>query len=180
MSEQHLDPHGVPLPSPDALPPAAPDDADAAPLPRWALVTAAGRVFTVVQQADEPDVDGCASVPVLAGSVVSPGDSFDGEGFVPPQVQAAPRHVTRLAFLQRFLDSEAIAIDLASIGATPQAAAVRRYLQLVNAATYIDLDRLDTRAGVIALETSGLLQEGRALEILDTPLSDGERAGGAR
>ena len=84
------------------------------------------------------------------------------------------RHITRLAFLSRFSDAEAVAIDLASIGATPQAAGMRRYMSKVNAATYIDLDRADTRAGVQALEAAGVLAAGRALQILDAPVQPEE------
>ena len=82
-----------------------------------------------------------------------------------PQAQ-----ITRLAFLSRFTDEEAVALDLASIGATVEAAALRRYLSKVNAATFIDLGREDTRAGVLALEQMDILGEGRALEILDAPI----------
>ena len=94
--------------------------------------------------------------------------------FVPPPERA----ITCLAFLDRFTDAEAIAIDLASQGATVQAAAMRRYMSKVEAATFIDLDRPDTRAGVQALEAAGLLIEGRALEILDAPVRGHERARG--
>ncbi|WP_243021762.1 hypothetical protein [Simplicispira sedimenti] len=94
----------------------------------------------------------------------------------PEQVPAPVlRHITRLAFLSRFADAEAVAIDLASIGATPQAAGMRRYMSKVNAATYIDLDRADTRAGVQALEAAGVLAAGRALQILDAPVQPEER-----
>ena len=82
--------------------------------------------------------------------------------------------VTRLAFLSRFTDEEAVALDLASIGATVQAAMLRRYMAKVDAATFIDLSREDTRAGVLALEPMGILVEGRALEILDAPIQDHE------
>lgn len=85
------------------------------------------------------------------------------------------RHITQLAFISRFTDAEAVAIDLASIGATQQAASVRRYQKKVDAATYIDLDRADTRAGVQALEAAGLLAAGRALQILDAPVQESER-----
>lgn len=84
------------------------------------------------------------------------------------------RKITRLAFLSRFTDEEAIALDLASQGATVEAATLRRYLSKVNAATFIDLSREDTRAGVLALEPLGILAEGRALEILDAPIQDHE------
>ena len=43
------------------------------------------------------------------------------------------------------------------------------------AATFIDLSRADTRAGVQMLETAGLLAAGRALEILDAPVTPEER-----
>lgn len=78
--------------------------------------------------------------------------------------------ITRLAFLSRFTDAEAITLDLASQGATVEAATMRRYLSKVNAATFIDLSRPDTRGGVEALEAAGILAAGRALEILDAPI----------
>jgi hypothetical protein len=98
------------------------------------------------------------------------------EDEVPP-VQPQPRHVTRLAFLRRFSDQEAIALDLASLGATPQAAAMRRYLSLVNAAAFVDLDDPATRGGVQALEAAGVVMEGRAVAILDAPVAESERWG---
>jgi len=95
---------------------------------------------------------------------------------VQPVREPAPvlRRITRLAFLSRFADSEAVAIDLASIGATAQAAGMRRYMSKVNAATFIDLDRADTRAGVQALEAAAMLPAGRALQILDAPVQPSE------
>lgn len=106
------------------------------------------------------------------------GWSYNGTVFtapVQPPAPVQPRHITRLAFLSRFTDAEAVAIDLASIGATVPAASMRRYTSKVNASTFIDLDRADTRAGVIALEGAGLLAAGRALVILDAPVQDVER-----
>lgn len=103
------------------------------------------------------------------------GASYAGGVFVAPPV-IATRHITRLAFLSRFTDAEAVAIDLASIGATVPAASMRRYLNKVNAATFIDLDRPETRAGVLALEAAGVLAAGRALAILDAPIQPEERA----
>jgi hypothetical protein len=89
---------------------------------------------------------------------------------------ALPRHITVLAFLDRFTDAEAIKFDLASIGATVQAASMRRFMQKVNAAHYIDLDREDTRQGVIALEENDMLDAlGRAMIILDAEILDSER-----
>ena len=105
------------------------------------------------------------------------GQLYDAETgqFSPAPPALLPRHITQLAFLGRFTDGEAIAIDLASIGATPQAAAMRRYLNKVNAARYIDLDREDTRAGVETLEAAGLLASGRAAQILDAEIQPQER-----
>ena len=85
------------------------------------------------------------------------------------------RQITRAAFLRRFTDAEAIAIDLASIGPTVEAAGIRRYLSLVNAAAYVDLDDPATRAGVTALEAGQLIGTGRAPEIIDTPVAPAER-----
>lgn len=106
-----------------------------------------------------------------------PGWLYDGVAFSAPD-EADPdaaRWITRLAFLSRFTDAEAVAIDLASMGATVEAATMRLYMSKVNAATYIDLDRADLRDGLLAVETAGILAAGRALEILDAPVQDIER-----
>ena len=92
----------------------------------------------------------------------------------PPQAEPTVRNVSRKAFLSRFTDAEAIDIDLASMGATREAATVRRYLSKVNAAQHIDLADDETRTGVHALEAAGLLQPGRALVILDAPIEPKE------
>ena len=92
----------------------------------------------------------------------------------PPPAEPTVRNVSRKAFLSRFTDAEAIDIDLASIGATREAAAVRRYLSKVNAAQHIELADDETRTGVQALEAAGLLQPGRALVILDAPIEPKE------
>lgn len=135
---------------------------------RWALIQN-GVVANVVEQDSAPTIEGTWVQTVLAG----PGWTYDGD-FHPP-VDSRPRHVTRLAFLNRFTDAEAIAIDLASIGATVQAASMRRYMQKVNNSAYIDLDRADTRSGVQALEAGGVLAAGRAATILDAEVQESER-----
>lgn len=108
--------------------------------------------------------------PVEAGWLYSDGQ-FTETGL---SITDTPTRITRLAFLSRFTDEEAITLDLASIGATVEAATIRRYLSKVNAATYIDLTREDTRGGINALEAMGILVEGRALEILDSPIQPHE------
>lgn len=95
--------------------------------------------------------------------------------FNPEQPTTADlRRVTILAFLSRFTDEEAIAIDLNSMGVTLDAAKLRRFLDKVKAATFIDLSRDDTVAGVNALEAIGLIKPGRASEILTAPIQSFE------
>lgn len=127
----------------------------------------------VLQRLDSSYMLSHASVPV--------GHTFDPvtRAFGPP---AAARRITRLALLQRITMTEHVAIELASIhdpaGSTAQqtmAATLRKMLQLVNAANWIDLDRPDTRALIVQIEQFGLLAPGRALEILDGAITDIER-----
>ena len=94
----------------------------------------------------------------------------------------AARHVTRLALRSRFTAAEKVVLEIASLdnpAATmaqrQQAAALRVYLADVASALWIDLGRADTRAGVQALEALGLLATGRAAQILDGAIADGER-----
>ena len=97
-------------------------------------------------------------------------------------VLAPATRVTRLAFRNRFTQSEKVALELAALddpAATmaqrQQAAAIRVHLADVAVSTFIDLAAQATRAGVQALEAGGLLTEGRALEILDAPVQPNER-----
>lgn len=116
------------------------------------------------------------------------GWAYDGETFTAPapepepELPPMPRRITRLALLNRITMPEHVAIELASIHnpAAPvdqhiMAATLRKMMQLVNAANWIDLDRPDTRALVTQIEQFGLLAPGRALEILDGAITDIER-----
>ena len=92
-----------------------------------------------------------------------------------------PRKITKLAFRNRFSQSEKVAIEIAALDnpsaamqQRAQAAALRASQADVAVATYIDLTRADTRAGVQTLEAAGLLAAGRAAAILDTPPTDEE------
>lgn len=89
---------------------------------------------------------------------------------VTPADTPVPTRMTIYAFLLRFTNDEAVAIDLASYGETAEAAGVRRYMSLVTNALSIDLSLAELRDGVNALEATGILAEGRATEILDTPV----------
>lgn len=139
----------------------------------WMRFDNEGRVLEVI------DANVAAGFYPLPRPDINAGDLLTDDDFVAlgvdrPVAIAPDRHITQLAFINRFSDSEAIAIDLASQGATVQAAAMRRYQAKVNAASYIDLDRPDTRAGVQALEAAGLLAPGRALTILDAEVQEQE------
>jgi hypothetical protein len=91
--------------------------------------------------------------------------------YVPPS-----RKITKLAFRNRFTQTEKVSIEIAaldvpsaSMQSRGMAAALRSSQVDVTVATFIDLDRADTRAGVQFLESVGLLAAGRAAIILDTP-----------
>ena len=87
----------------------------------------------------------------------------------------ASMKVTRLAFKQRFTTEERIAIRTAA-SVNP---IVYDFQDLVDSATYVDLERPDTVAAVNALEQYGLIGEGRAVEILSPPVDEDERWNGA-
>lgn len=120
------------------------------------------------------------AVPLSDDSSVAIGWSYDAatSAFARPpvveQVVTVSTKITRLAFLNRFTDEEAIGIDLASQGATVPAATIRRYLSKVNEATYIDLSDASLISGVRALEASGLIAAGRADAITNLTIAAGE------
>ena len=95
------------------------------------------------------------------------------DAIINPQ-PAAFTKITQLAFLNRFLDDEAVDIDLASIGNTREAALLRRYLQKVNAATYIDLARQDLAEDLQKLVNFNLLTQERVDQIISNPIQDHE------
>ena len=95
---------------------------------------------------------------------------------------APDTRITRLAFRNRFTQTEKVTLELAAMddptapmAQRQQAAAIRVHLADVAASTFIDLCSQDTRAGVQELEAGGLLTEDRALEILDAPVQPHER-----
>ena len=103
-------------------------------------------------------------------------------GNAPTPAQYSDSSITRLAFRSRFTTAEKVALEIAgldnpaaSMPARAQAAALRANQADLAAATFVDLARPDTRAGVQMLEAAGLLAAGRALEILDTPVTPMER-----
>jgi hypothetical protein len=122
--------------------------------------------------------------PVLIDSDSRAEELFPGRWTFVRDVAPPPvaRRITKLAFRNRFTRAEKAAIELAAIdnpAATmpqrQQAAAIRADLADQAQATFIDLDRKETRDGVVALEAAGLLAVGRAAQILDAPVVDTER-----
>lgn len=113
---------------------------------------------------------------------------YANDEFIPPAAPpvdpppALPRHISNLAFDLRLTAAERVAIELASIDnpnanieARTQAAYLRVALERAKKAQFTNLDDPVTRAGVLQFEAAGLLDEGRALEILDAPVQDSER-----
>ena len=142
----------------------------------YAQVNAGFIVLGVTQVAAEINAPDLVPIESLDTALIGQRWNPEAQAFEPgpPPVQPTGRLISNKAFLSRFTDDEAIDIDLASIGATREAAAVRRYLSKVNAAQNIDLADDETRTGVQALEAAGLLQPGRALAILDAPIEPKE------
>jgi hypothetical protein len=100
----------------------------------------------------------------------------------PEVVLALPRHITVLAFRKRFTRAERVALELAALDNPGAAMAVRQQaadLRVAQAdlaaASYVDLDDPEVRTNVQTLEDGGLLEAGRALEILDAEAQDDER-----
>ena len=77
--------------------------------------------------------------------------------------------ITKLAFNERFQPSELIAILTAAAATTPTGFELQIMMQRQSLATYIDLTRSDTQAGVGFLVTLGILTPARATQILNTP-----------
>ena len=142
----------------------------------YAQVNAGFIVLGVTQVAAEINAPDLVPIESLDTALIGQRWNAETQAFEPGPPPELPtgRLVSNKACLSRFTDDEAIDSDLASIGATREAAAVRRYLSKVNAAQHIDLADDETRTGVQALEAAGLLQPGRALAILDAPIQPKE------
>jgi len=143
--------------------------------------------------ADDFFIDGVDLIGVSGGQrTVYPAAAFGDavveiKDYTPPAPTPEPpapelRHITKLAFRNRFTTKEKVMIELAGaynpadpIQKQQLAATVRVSNADIALSTYIDLDRPDTRAGVKSMEDFGLLAAGRADEILDSPVQDFER-----
>lgn len=102
-------------------------------------------------------------------------------GTVAPEV-IPERAITRLAFRNRFTQSEKVAIEIAcldnpaaSMQVRGAAAALRASQADLQASRFIDLDRADLIAGVEQLELYEVIADGRAQEIIFGEIEDIER-----
>ena len=152
----------------------------------YAQINEHGAVVSIAQLAEPVQAPGMVPIAELDHALL--GQIYDpatGSFSAPPAPPAPPAPVftrlTKLGFRSRFTQAEKTAIELASLDdpAAPmaqraQAADIRVYLADVAAATYIDPQRVETRAGVQALEAAGLIGAGRALQILDAPIQADE------
>lgn len=106
------------------------------------------------------------------------GDSYINGEFISPEPELEPEpdepkletRITKLAFKQRLTQAERISIREAA-ATNPL---VFDFMDILDSATYIDLSRQDTIGGVNAMEVAGLLDEGRADEILTAPVQEHE------
>ena len=92
---------------------------------------------------------------------------FTGNGLTPPADSQTPTKITKLAMLQRFTVPERLAI-LTYVNANP-ASVPAVLMQNIIVATYVDLGRADTQAGISYLVSFGLITSDRANAILTTP-----------
>jgi hypothetical protein len=90
-----------------------------------------------------------------------------------PEIQSVK--ITVLALRNRFTQTEKITLEMAALdnpaGVTQQrqlAASLRVMMADLNVASYVDVTRPDTIAGIHSLETYGLIGAGRADQILST------------
>ena len=145
----------------------------------YAQINEHGAVVSIAQLAEPVQAPGMVPIAeldhALLGQIYDPATG----SFSAPPAPPAPvfTRLTKFGFRGRFTQAEKTAIELASLDdpAAPlaqrqQAADIRVYLADVAAATYIDPQRPETRAGVQALEAAGLIGAGRALQILDAPI----------
>lgn len=92
-----------------------------------------------------------------------------------PAPDVVDMRITKRCFLDRLFPEEEIAIDLASVGETPEAAAVRRFMRRIDMSPFVDLGLQQTKDGLHMVEQAGLMDEGRANEILTAPIKEHER-----
>lgn len=149
----------------------------AAGFKRYAEVVSGVVISSTIALSPPP---GCIEAPAWVGN----GCVYDGEEFgAPPPPPPPKRHISKLAFRNRFTPAEKAGMELAAIHDHTQAIQSQANLRAANVrvqladqrdAEYIDLNRVDLRAGVQGLEAGGLIAAGRAAQILDAEIQDHE------
>ena len=134
-----------------------------------------------------PDVQCHATGDAYADIVWDAGDPIPSQSTLDQWIESnslkqTDRHITVLAFRNRFTLHEKVMLSLASIDdpSAPledrmNAACLRIAEKDADTAAFIDLNRPDTIAGVRLYETLGVIAAGRADEILNSPILDIER-----
>ena len=151
----------------------------------YAQVNTHRRAFAVTQTAGIIEGESVIELPFFDASVIGKThDAATGAWTEPaPTPEPEPqRRISPLAFRRRFTKTERTGIELAAVDRPEltieqrmQSAALRSDLKDQAQAMYIDLDDVDVAEGVQVLEVIGLLNTGRALEILTAPVKPGEQ-----
>lgn len=92
-----------------------------------------------------------------------------------PAPDVVDMRITKRSFFDRLKPEEEKAIDLAGFGETDQAAEVRRFIRRLEQSPFVDLAFQQTIDALNKLELIGLIGDGRAEEILTTPINEIER-----
>jgi len=103
------------------------------------------------------------------------GWAFDGVKIVIPEGYTVPALITKLAFLNRFTDTELATIESFAASAHPFAPVMKANLRKQSVATFVDLKRIDTITGVQNLVALTLITAPRANTILTAPVQDIEK-----
>lgn len=136
----------------------------------YALIGGTDTVQGVVQIESEGQLQALTSVYAQVIDITDSaplaqiGWAFDGQNVVGT---AASKKITKLAMRQRFTVSEMLAL----MSASDTVPIVKYLMKNLELATFVDLSRSDTQAGVALLVQLQLLTQERASVILNTPPS---------
>jgi len=92
-----------------------------------------------------------------------------------PAPEVVDMRITKRSFFDRLKPEEEKAIDLAGFGETDQAAEVRRFIRRLEQSPFVDLSFQQTIDALHKIELIGLIDSGRAEEILTAPINEIER-----
>lgn len=149
----------------------------------YAQIDAARIVVGVTQVAAPVEAEHMLPLDELDISILGKRHDTETGAFVDvPVAPATPlRHISPLAFRRRFTKAERAAIEWAAVDRPElsdpqrmQAAALRSDLKDQEQAKFMDLDDPDVAEGVQTLEALGLLQPGRASQIISAAIEAGE------